>query len=255
MTRHLLVIGGQRCGTTHLGLLLDSHPEITMARPTRPEPKVFLSEEIAERGLDWYHDSYFAHATSEKLLGEKSTSYIEVPEAATRASALLGHAEIVVQLRDPIDRAVSNWRFSSKHGLEDRPLAAALEDNLAGPRDWDPASTSVSPFAYLERGRYVDYLAPWFANFAESVHVTFLDEMVASPSSIRELYAALGVDAAHQPVQLHDLVNQSDGSPPRLGAELYERLREYYRDSDEQLRERLGRELPWLADRTGSPRG
>ena len=47
VTRHLLVIGAQRCGTTYLHDLLDAHPEIAMARPARPEPKVFLADELA----------------------------------------------------------------------------------------------------------------------------------------------------------------------------------------------------------------
>ena len=39
------MIGGQRCGTTYLHTMLDAHPDITMARPARPEPKVFLDAE------------------------------------------------------------------------------------------------------------------------------------------------------------------------------------------------------------------
>ncbi|MBA2558792.1 MAG: sulfotransferase, partial [Propionibacteriales bacterium] len=65
MTRHLLVIGAQRCGTTYLHSILDSHPDITMARPARPEPKVFMSDQLVARGLDWYRETYFGHATSE----------------------------------------------------------------------------------------------------------------------------------------------------------------------------------------------
>ena len=34
--RHLLVIGAQRCGTTYLHTMLDSHEQVTMARPAQP---------------------------------------------------------------------------------------------------------------------------------------------------------------------------------------------------------------------------
>ena len=51
MIRHLLVIGAQRCGTTYLHTLLDAHPQITMARPANPEPKVFISDEATGKGL------------------------------------------------------------------------------------------------------------------------------------------------------------------------------------------------------------
>ena len=33
MTRYLLVVGAQRCGTTYLYQVLDEHPEIAMAKP------------------------------------------------------------------------------------------------------------------------------------------------------------------------------------------------------------------------------
>ncbi len=247
MTRHLLVIGGQRCGTTGLAALLDAHPDITMARPARPEPKVFLSPEAAERGLGWYEAAYFAHATSESLLGEKSTSYIEAGAAAGRAAKVLGAAEIVVQLRDPVQRAVSNWRFSSQHGVEDRPVAQALTENLTGPREWDNERTSVSPFAYLERGRYVDYLDPWFEAFPGRVHVRFLEEHLADPTTIRQLYDALGVDATFTPPTPDRRVNESPGEAPRLGRELEQRLREFFAPSDSRLSQRLGRALPWPA--------
>jgi hypothetical protein len=244
--RHLLVIGAQRCGTTYLASLLDAHPDITMARPARPEPKVFLDDAVVERGLDWYAETYFGHATTEALLGEKSTSYLEHAPAARRAAAVLGPAAIVVQLRDPVARAISNWRFSTRHGLEDRPLDLALLDNLTGAREWDARATSVSPFAYLERGRYVEYLEPWFEAFAGAVHVRFLEESAGRPEAVEELYGVLGVDASFRPQGLEAVVNDSEGPPPPpLDKALEPRLREYFASSDAALRRLLGRPLPW----------
>ncbi len=218
-----------------------------MARPARPEPKVFMSAELAGRGLDWYEATYFAHATTEALRGEKSTSYIEDASAAQRAGRVLGAAEIVVQLRDPVHRAVSNWRFSRRHGVEDRSLEQALTENCDGPREWDRQQSSVSPFAYLERGRYVDYLDPWFAAFPGRVHVRFLEEHLAAPTTIRQLYDALGVDPAFLPPAPDRPVNESSGTAPELSPELEQRLRGYFADSDAGLSERLGRAVPWPA--------
>lgn len=245
MTRHLLVIGGQRCGTTYLSSLLDAHPEVTMARPARPEPKVFLSDEATDRGLGWYTATYFAHVSGEQVLGEKSTSYLEYPEAAERAERMLGTPLVVAQLRDPLERAISNWRFSAQHGAEERPLAQALAENLLGPRDWDPERTSVSPFAYLERGRYADYLAPWLRRFPDTSSVHFFEDLTVDDAAAGRLYGALGVDAAFRPEGFGAKVNASDGDSPELPAALVDDLRGYFAASDERLRELLGRELPW----------
>ena len=223
-----------------------------MARPARPEPKVFLSDELAARGLGWYRQTYFSHATSESLLGEKSTSYLEDAAAAARAAAVLGPAHIVAQLRDPVERAVSNWRFSSANGLEERPLEQALLENLLGPRPWDPTSSSVSPYAYLERGRYIDQLEAWFAGFPDTVHVRFLEES-GSRQALRELYAAVGVDPGFRPPDPPRPVNESSGPAPSLDAGLLRQLRSYFHASDERLAARLGRELPWRTAATTTP--
>ncbi|MEP6527993.1 MAG: sulfotransferase domain-containing protein [Nocardioidaceae bacterium] len=245
MIRHLLVIGAQRCATTYLHSLLDAHPDITMARPARPEPKFFLAPESEARGLEWYRGAYFSHATSQSLLGEKSTSYLEDAQAARRAASVLGWAEIVVLLRDPVARAVSNWRFSTANGLEDRPLAQALTENLDRARDWDAHLTSVSPYAYVERGRYVDYLESWWARFPETVHVRFMEDLISGRAAVAELYHALDVDPGFRPAGLGQPVHAAQGPAPELEPALVARLRDYFSGSDERLRSRLGQELPW----------
>ena len=63
---------------------------------------------------------------------------------------------------------MSHWRFSTDHGLETRDLEDALLADLDGDQQWDPAASSVSPFAYLRRGRYADQLEPWSTTFPET---------------------------------------------------------------------------------------
>lgn len=245
MSRHLLVVGAQRCGTTYLHDQLAAHPQVAMARPHRPEPKVFLHDDVVERGLAWYRATYFGHATDEKVLGEKSTSYLEYAVCADRAATVLGDPLVLAQLRDPVERAVSHWAFSRDSGFEERPLAEVLERNLEGPLPWDPERSSVSPYAYLERGRYVDYLAPWLDRFGDAVTVLLLEDLVADPLRIRDAYAAIGVDAGFVPAELGVPVNQSSDPGRGLDEGLLARLRDYYADSDRALADLLGRPLPW----------
>jgi Sulfotransferase domain len=247
--RHLLVIGAQRCGTTYLHDLLADHPQVTMARPARPEPKVFLSDEVLERGVGWYDATWFGHATAAtRVLGEKSTSYLERPDAIARAASVLDDPLVLVQLRDPVERAISNWAFSTAGGLEDRPLDEALTAELDGEvRAWDPERTSVSPYRYLARGRYADELAPWREATGERLHVTFLEEVGDDPGVLGEVYRFLGVDPDHEPAGRGTPVNSARGGAPvpDLPAGLRQRLRGYFADSDRALASLLGRTPPW----------
>jgi hypothetical protein len=250
--RHFLVIGGQRCGTTYLHSVLDAHPDVTMARPWRPEPKVFLSDELTDRGVEWYDATYFGHAHPGQLLGDKSTSYLEDPAAPARARRMLSDPGVVVLLRDPVERAVSNWRFSTDHGLETRSAEEALTASLVEERTWDPAVSSVSPFAYLERGRYVDHLAPWLEEFP-GTHVLFLPLLLDAPATLPRLLDALGADPSYLPTAPATPVNRSEAPPPRLSDQLRERLEDYFADSDAALASLLGCDLPW--SRTASQAG
>jgi hypothetical protein len=158
---------------------------------------------------------------------------------------MLGAAHVVAVLRDPVERAVSNWRFSTHHGLETRSLETALRENLRGETPWDRSRTSVSPFAYLERGRYIDYLAPWMAAFPETTHVVFLRELLEDDMALERLWKALGVDPGAAPEQPVGPVNQSEGDTPALSDELWGTLGAYFEASDRELSARLGRSLPW----------
>lgn len=242
---HLLIIGAQRCGSTYLSAALDAHPEITMARPARPEPKVFCDADLADRGREWYHHTWFGHARAERLLGDKSTSYLEDPEAPARAADMLGEPHVVAVLRDPVQRAVSNWRFSTEHGLETRGLEDALRADLAEEQPWDPQSTSVSPFAYLRRGRYVDHLAPWWSIFPDTTHVLLLEELTTDSAVLTGLLRDLGVDPGPTPAPPEARVNESRGERPVLGEGLRSTLESYFEASNAALSAHLGRTLPW----------
>src|SRR5688572_26028790 len=97
---HFLLAGAQRSGTTFLYHLLDQHPEIEMARPLRPEPKFFLR---TDAGIEDY-TKLFPGKPGAHVLGEKSTSYIEHPDAARLARSLLSEPRVIFLLRDPVER-------------------------------------------------------------------------------------------------------------------------------------------------------
>ena len=248
MTTRFLVIGGQRCGTTFLHHLLEGHPDVAMAKPAVPEPKVFLSEELTSRGLEWYDGTFFAHATTKAAWGEKSTSYLECPSAAARAARVVGQATILAVLRDPVARAVSNWRFSAERGHERRPLAEALSAALRGEDPWDRTGAATSPFDYLRRSRYAELVEPWSSCFPQRLHLFAFDEVV-SGAATEELFGTLGVDPGLAPPLPRRPVNASRRTEEGLPAGLERELREHFRPHDEALSVLWGRRPPWVSAR------
>lgn len=238
MAEHFVIAGAQRSATSWLAGVLDRHPDIAMARPMRPEPKYFLRAGPDDAMA--YRAEFFAGADV-ALLGEKSTSYIEHPEAAARIAHCLPGARVVFMLRDPVERAISNWRFSVANGLETLPLDEALDAERGRTVAGDAAGASVSPFAYVARGRYVDYLAPWRKAFGgDRMKLLVTEATVGDPRAVRDLLGWLGVDPE---VPLGDLaapVNTTDGDGAPVPAHVRGRLRDAFAASNRALADAHG---------------
>lgn len=243
--KHLFIVGAQRSGSTYLYQLLDDHPQVSMAHPVRPEPKFFLNEQWIAKGPDYYDKTCFADRKASALyLGEKSTSYIESQEAATRIRHFFPDARILVILRDPVIRAYSNYRFSVANGLETMSFEAALAAESERLKTGH-FSSSVPPFTYRQRGHYMDYLEKYLAVFnASQIKVLIFEELINNLDQVQALYRWLGIDPTHAPSSLDKVVNPA----PRGGSETqivkaFADLALGYRDSIARLEKFLNREI------------
>jgi hypothetical protein len=241
---HFVIVGAQRCGTTYLYRLLDQHPEIEMAKPLVPEPKFFLDDDQYGRGLEYYDSAFFSES-GVRVRGEKSTSYIESEVAVRRIKTMLPDGRVIVVLRDPVHRAISNYRFSVQNRVEELPIGDAMRAAAAGGREWDHTRFSVSPFDYLARGRYADYLERLTRHLdPEHLDVLFFEDLVAG-NGTAALYRRFGVDSAFEPDGIGIVVNPSEASHEPFDPELEGRLRDWFREPNQRLAAVLGRELPW----------
>jgi hypothetical protein len=239
---HFIIAGAQRSGSTYLYHLCAEHPRIEMAQPVQPEPKFFMTDSLFERGLGYYREHYFKGKPGAILRGEKSTSYIEVEKAAARIAECLPDAKIVFILRNPVERAVSNYWFSVKNGLEPLSIEEAFLQEETRSREYDAAKVSVSPHAYLRRGRYMDYIGMYEKYIPrERIHIVIYEQITLLERSLRGLYSFLGVDAEFLPGVFRTVINANQSRPPgRLDPQLEGYLRDYYREPNRRLFERLG---------------
>ena len=136
MAEHFFIVGAQRAGTSYLYQLLDEHPEIEMAKPAKPEPKFFHVDTLYQHGLEYYKSFYFQEGTSVCIRGEKSTSYMESEKAAYRIAQAFPDGKILFLLRDPIERAISNYWFSVGNGFEQLSMREAFLVDESKQRDY-----------------------------------------------------------------------------------------------------------------------
>lgn len=245
-----LIAGAPRSGTTWLYHLLDRHPNIYMAKPVRPEPKFFLVDELYARGLQHYVDTWFAGAEPYGAAGEKSTNYLESATVAERIHRDLPDVQLVFILREPAQRAYSNWAWSRMNRMEaaDFELALALEDERE--RDLAPHLRYSRPHAYFSRGLYASMLRPYFERFPrDQILCLKFEDIIVKPEALAaRLHRFLGVTARPDDTLGLDVVNPSE-TGDAMSSKLRRQLRERYAASVRDLVQLLGPDFEdWISD-------
>jgi hypothetical protein len=148
----------------------------------------------------WRREDYLGlwrGAPSSALRGESTPFYLFAAAAHRRIAAANPSARFVALLRDPVDRAYSNWMHLWSDGLEpEADFVKAVEAEEARCRaGWAPF------WRYRGLGRYGEQLASLRRFFpAEQILAIRYGQLVTEPeSTVRQVLDFLGVDAEVPP--------------------------------------------------------
>jgi Sulfotransferase family len=199
-----LVIGAPKAGTTALHVALSGHPELYMS--AIKEPKFFLTDgpppakgggpgdALTYREHVWRRADYealFDPAPPGTLTGESTPLYLYDRAALRRIRAEIPEAKLIVIVRDPVERAHSNWTHLWSAGLEpvgDFVRACEQEERRI-------AAGWASFWHYTGLGRYGEQLEYLFSLLPrEQVLVLRYRRLVDDPAgTMDQICAFLGV--------------------------------------------------------------
>ncbi|MBC7006432.1 sulfotransferase [Photobacterium sp. BZF1] len=155
---NLFIVGGQKCGTTALASFIQQHPDICLVQ--NKEAHVFDSAQAPEMTRSEFQacfDTLSGHYQGEKYLCDATPIYSYWPEAIESVAEYAPDAKVIFLLRDPVDRAVSQYQMEHKRGLEPKGMFQAF---LAEPSRLEEARgdrTPTSPWrvhSYMDRGHF-----------------------------------------------------------------------------------------------------
>jgi hypothetical protein len=269
-----VIIGAVKAATTWALEQLQVNPTLYM-----PDPECHYFSSEYHRGEEYYR-AYFADMVSSgRLLGEKSADYLAHPDAAQRMAAMLPNARLVVQFRNPVDRAYSDYKMLYRRGT----VRGAPEDYL------HTLENNPQP-RFLNDGLYAQHLQRWFDHFPEEQMYAFLyDDVKQQPrETIEAISRHIGVEPMFDEEQAKKRANDGSerflplpvrkalaplkstvaplrGKPwfeatrglfskeigyPALPDDTRSRLRDFYARDVEALGKMLNRDLShWLVDR------
>ncbi|MBB3937547.1 sulfotransferase [Aureimonas phyllosphaerae] len=194
-----LIIGAAKSATTWLQKALQADPHVFM-----PEPELHYFSRYHERGDDWYFRQ-FEGCRADQIVGEKSNSYLDNPLAPARVQALLPHARLVVQLRNPVERAYSDYCMLYRRGEAGGNIEAELDTRTGrGNR-------------FLNGGLYHDQLTAYLDLYPQDqLLVLFYEDMLADPGrQLAKVRAHLGLLEADP--RSVDVKKVKDRTEPMVG--------------------------------------
>lgn len=200
---NFLIIGAQKAGTTALFYALSKHPQVFTS--AIKEPRYFADEAKAladaagpgdrettmTSSLEEY-EGLFAEAGGAIARGEASPAYLYDAEAPAKIAELIPDAKLIAILRNPIERAYSNFLYLIREGRE--PLhdfgAALAEEEKRRASGWSTA------WFYRDKGFYGAQLARYREHFdRDQLHCILYEDYNEKPeATVRDVYRFLGVD-------------------------------------------------------------
>ena len=207
---NFLIIGAAKAGTTSLYASLKQHPQIYMT--TVKEPNFFALEgekldfpsgvprEGYRANCKTSIESYceqFQGVSNEIAIGEASPIYLYHPKAPERIQHYVPHAKLIAILRNPVERAYSNFLHHMRECCEpftDFAQALQQEENRIRNNWW-------WGFYYVSAGFYYIQLKRYFDKFDRSqIHVYLYEELHTNPVSLlRDIFKFLQVDETFIP--------------------------------------------------------
>jgi hypothetical protein len=223
---NFFIVGAPKTGTTSLYHYLRQHPQIYMSPIKEPH---FFSEEVREENLNNRLRSHYTRNTrglteflarpDDRFLyrgivsrwedyvrlfdgagnaiavGEASVGYLRSETAPTRIAQMIPQARIVILLRNPIERAFSQYLYGVASGGIRWSLREHIERNLR-----HRSGQICAHYPFLEFGFYADPVRRYRSLFGDRVWIGWHNEYRDQPGKLcRDLYTFLGVDPLFEP--------------------------------------------------------
>jgi hypothetical protein len=237
---NFIIIGCQRCGTTSLYTYLAQHPQILT--PIKKEMDFFSWH--FDRGIDWYLAHFPPMPPGEQFLtGEASPSYFDSREAPERLYSLFPEAKLIVLLRNPVDRAISQFYRLTGLNWEARSLDRVISDEIERLNQNPEYIIGEEPGNYLARGRYIEFIKKWRAFFPREQLLILKSEdfYAGAAATVKQVLEFLDLPE----YQLSEYQNANPGSYPPVNQSIRDWLRDYFRPYNQQLEEYLSTNFNW----------
>ena len=244
-----IIAGVQKAGTTSIFRYLIQHKSID--KPLKKEVHYFDRNSIKSK--NWYY-AFFVKKNSKNLIGEATPDYFYMPQTPKLIKAIVPKAKIIVLVRNPIDRAISNYKMMYRRNIEpENDIIKAFKRDIKDfSRDLellkeDPnyKSKTIDKFGYLHRGCYDLILENWlkYYDLNEIKFIKAEDLFINKLDSIYEVLDFLNLEK-YPPKVLKNFTPVSSENKI-YDLEVVNFLKSYYFSHVTNFEEMVGKNFNW----------
>jgi hypothetical protein len=166
--------GAAKAGTTSLYALMAQHPDVTVT--SSKESDFFVDPRLYERGCAHYWSSCFAHRPDSHVYFEADPIYMYARGCMARICECAPNARIVVMLRNPVERAYSQYLYRMTYERYQESFAEMCAREASRIRDEDQRLE----YGCIDRSRYAAQIREIYAHFPrQQVYFILFETFIA----------------------------------------------------------------------------
>jgi hypothetical protein len=247
-----IIIGATKGGTTFLYHLLSQH---RLVEPAAAKELHFF-DVVFDLGVEWYRRCFPTPRWKDgrkTITGEATPAYITRPEVPERMAEVVSHARLIALLRNPVDRAYSEYQHQVRKGVETLKFEEATEAEEARMRSErdkmleDEHLAGFQGFSYLSRGVYVEQLLRWSEFFSrEQMLVLKSEDFFERPQETLKTILEF-LDLPDRELGASELGNKLNkgGYEQEMDPATRRRLEAFFEPHNRRLYDYLGKDFGW----------
>ena len=235
-----LGLGTQKGGTTSLHQWLSTHPQVFL--PACKEVHYFDLQ--PEQPPQWYAN-HFREAQPKQACGEITPFYLFHPDVPARIHTVVPEVRMIVLLRDPVERALSQVFHARKRGFERLKLEEALEAESSRLQSGNPES--LQKHSYVTRSRYLEQLDRYETLFPREQLLILKSELFfTNPELVwKQILSFLGVEFIINTKTSLPKANPGEKESQTITTDVRNKLRQELAATALGVRERYGFGWDW----------
>jgi len=192
------LIGVQKAATSSLYSWLAQHPEVCAPMSVK-DRGFFTQDEFYNKGLNYLSSYYENEFTNEKIILQGSVHYIYFEKALSRINQFDPNSKFILILRNPVERALSSYKYARKFFYETHNIEKAFE--LEPERLKSNNYQTLSELTYKSHGMYYKQIQVFLKYFKrDQLKIIFYEDITQSPElTVSDIFKFLNIDASFEP--------------------------------------------------------